>query len=65
MQKNCSKCGVAFSCQNETSGCWCESVHLSKEVLVKLKEAYDNCLCAACLKSFEVTEHANNESGAA
>jgi hypothetical protein len=38
---------------------------LSKEVLVKLKEDYDNCLCAACLKSFEVTEHATNESGAA
>jgi hypothetical protein len=56
MEKSCSKCGVAFSCQNETRGCWCESIHLSKEVLAELKEDYDNCLCPQCLKAFEAIE---------
>lgn len=55
MQKNCSKCGVAFGCQNETSGCWCENIHLSEQTLAELKAAYDNCLCPVCLKSFEAS----------
>ena len=52
MQKNCSKCGLAFNCQNETSGCWCEKVYLSKESLDALRRNYQNCLCPACLESF-------------
>lgn len=56
MQKNCSKCGAAFSCQNETRGCWCESIYLSEQTLAKLKETYDNCLCSRCLKALEKAE---------
>jgi hypothetical protein len=54
MQKSCSKCGQQFNCTNETSGCWCESVHLDTGTLSRLKEKYENCLCPDCLKSFEV-----------
>ena len=65
MEKNCSKCGVTFSCQNETRGCWCESVHLTKEMLAELKEAYDNCLCPVCLKGFETKETVNGKNASA
>ncbi|RYZ22829.1 MAG: hypothetical protein EOO10_21435 [Chitinophagaceae bacterium] len=53
MEKNCSKCNSTFTCQNETRGCWCESVKLSPETLVQLKENYENCLCPNCLQSLD------------
>jgi hypothetical protein len=52
MEKKCSKCGVKFTCQNETRGCWCEQFTLSKEVLDFLKKHYENCLCPGCLHEF-------------
>lgn len=53
-QKNCSKCGQAFGCCNETSGCWCESVRIETKTLEQLKKEFDNCLCTACLESYSV-----------
>ena len=49
--KQCSKCGETFGCGG-LLGCWCSDVKLDPATLAKLKERYDNCLCAACLKSF-------------
>jgi hypothetical protein len=51
--KKCSKCGESFACKQEEMGCWCEQVELSMEALNHLKENYENCLCPACLKTFE------------
>lgn len=53
MEKKCSKCNTAFNCTNESSGCWCEQVTLSTQVLSYLEENYDNCLCPDCLQEFE------------
>jgi hypothetical protein len=56
MEKKCSKCETVFTCQNESSGCWCESVRLTQETLAHLKEHYENCLCTKCLKELEGEE---------
>jgi hypothetical protein len=56
MEKTCSKCAAPFTCQNEARGCWCEDLTLSAETLALLRQQYDNCLCPACLKSYEA-EH--------
>jgi hypothetical protein len=56
MEKQCSKCGTTFTCQNEQSGCWCEGLVLSKEVLDELWVKYANCLCPECLKGYEGDE---------
>jgi len=53
MEKKCSKCGTAFGCQNNSPGCWCETVALSKTSLDVIKRVYENCLCPACLKGYE------------
>lgn len=53
MEKQCSKCGVSFTCQNEADGCWCQQIELKKETLATLKRSYENCLCLPCLQSFE------------
>jgi hypothetical protein len=53
MEKTCSKCAAPFTCQNETRGCWCEDLTLSSETLALLRQQFDNCLCPACLKSYE------------
>jgi hypothetical protein len=57
MEKTCSKCNAPFTCQNETRGCWCEGLTLSPETLTSLRQAYDNCLCPACLKGYEAAQH--------
>jgi hypothetical protein len=54
MEKKCSKCERAFTCQNEQRGCWCENIRLSREVLNDLRKKYQNCLCPACLAEFSV-----------
>ena len=51
-QKNCSKCGKAFECCNEASGCWCENLHVESKMLEQLKNEFDNCLCQACLLAY-------------
>ena len=52
MQKNCTECGVAFECQNESRGCWCESL----PAVLPLAEGAQ-CLCPDCLKAkIEVVE---------
>jgi hypothetical protein len=59
MEKKCSKCQSAFTCQNEIRGCWCEKVQLSTETLAFLEEYYENCLCPECLKKFEEKNHSS------
>ncbi|ANE49161.1 cysteine-rich CWC family protein [Flavisolibacter tropicus] len=53
--KKCSKCQTIFTCSNPQPGCWCEGVRLTPETLEQLKASYEDCLCPACLKSFEQT----------
>jgi hypothetical protein len=50
--KKCPKCQATFTCCNETSGCWCETIRLEKETLLHLRENYNNCLCKDCLEKF-------------
>jgi hypothetical protein len=52
LQKHCSKCGAAFGCKNDARGCWCESLQVTTETLVQLKETYANCLCLSCLEVY-------------
>jgi len=52
LQKQCSKCGAAFGCKNEARGCWCESLLVTTDTLVQLKESYANCLCLSCLEAY-------------
>jgi len=49
--KTCARCGAAFGCgaQAGAGGCWCEGAALPAEAAAALREAYDDCLCPACL----------------
>lgn len=52
MQKNCTECGVAFECQSESRGCWCEAL----PAVMPLAEGAQ-CLCPDCLKAkIEIVE---------
>lgn len=50
--KRCSLCGEAFSCRGGESGCWCESVELTRETLAELRTIAADCLCPGCLDGF-------------
>ena len=55
--KQCSKCGIGFSCTAPVAGCWCEQYTLAPTTLTQLKADYADCLCPQCL-----TEFAGNQS---
>ena len=49
-QKLCSKCGESFGC-GVHDNCWCGEYEISPEILERLKELYEDCLCPKCLKT--------------
>lgn len=55
MLKTCPKCKQSFDCcANDILTCHCFSVTIDAETLIGLKDEYDDCLCAKCLKDFAV-----------
>lgn len=46
MQKECTECGTAFECRNDSRGCWCEEL----PAVMPLTEGAQ-CLCPDCLKA--------------
>jgi len=49
--KTCESCGEEFTCGANAGKCWCFDVELKKEILAEMRENFENCLCANCLKS--------------
>ena len=47
----CPKCGNAFHCST-SSKCWCYEIDVPAEVMEKLQEQYEGCLCPDCLKDY-------------
>jgi hypothetical protein len=47
--KICEACGTNFSCGARGEKCWCFEIDLNHETLAKLRDNYENCLCANCL----------------
>ena len=45
----CPKCGNEFSCSKSKS-CWCYAYDVNTEVMEKLADEYDSCLCPECIE---------------
>jgi hypothetical protein len=52
-QKTCRRCGARFECRGKD--CWCHTIRLSAETLIRLEQTYSNCLCPDCLNNFAAT----------
>lgn len=53
--KKCQKCGSEFRCEGDKD-CWCEEVPLHRARMVEILESFSDCICPACMKSFEARE---------
>jgi len=54
--KICPRCVREFVCKaNRIQQCDCMGVRLSPETLEYIREAYDDCLCVACLEYLEAS----------
>ncbi|RYE23354.1 MAG: hypothetical protein EOP51_10860, partial [Sphingobacteriales bacterium] len=53
----CAQCGKPFECTMETGHCWCFAHKLAESTLKQLSDNYADCLCADCLKQYEVGEN--------
>jgi hypothetical protein len=47
-QEKCPRCGNVFHC-SKSGKCWCYEVMVPADRLEMIEEAYDTCLCPACL----------------
>ncbi|MCX7997715.1 MAG: cysteine-rich CWC family protein [Leptospiraceae bacterium] len=51
--KKCSRCGIIFECKvGDVANCQC-NLPLQKETIDFLRQNYNDCLCANCLKHFD------------
>ena len=51
MKKICPRCNESFACREDrTDLCQCSRVYVVSEVREYIKESYETCLCASCLK---------------
>ena len=58
----CARCGGPFHCGvNDVAPCACTTLHLSVEVLARLRQRYHGCLCLDCLKD-ELSADAGTEA---
>lgn len=54
--RNCPRCSQAFECKAGTiTQCQCYAVALSLEQRVFIESRYEDCLCAACLRTLAVS----------
>lgn len=47
--KTCPICNANFEC-NHLADCWCTEIQIPKEILIFLKQNFDDCLCEKCLR---------------
>jgi hypothetical protein len=46
----CPRCGEKFAC-SKSPRCWCYEFDLPADVLTRIEDIYDGCLCEKCLKT--------------
>lgn len=50
--KTCPRCSGSFECKTgDVANCQCNAIKLNEEVYDLIKNKYDDCLCANCLKA--------------
>ena len=47
----CPKCGAEFHCSTSPK-CWCYEIDVPAEIMEKIEQQYDGCLCPECLKAY-------------
>ncbi|WP_253764296.1 cysteine-rich CWC family protein [Flammeovirga sp. SJP92] len=53
--KTCQRCGKTFECKvGNITQCQCYEVKLTYEETQKMREEYDECLCAACMLDLQI-----------
>lgn len=53
--KSCPRCGSKFECKpGNITQCQCFEVKLTKDETLFIKELYDDCLCANCLRKLKI-----------
>lgn len=58
--KYCPRCKIRFECKvGSVLLCQCSDVRLTEAERNYLRESYDDCLCANCMKALK-TEYYNN-----
>jgi hypothetical protein len=58
--KRCPRCNVSFECKvGSILLCQCTTVTLSPKERDYLKEDYEDCLCASCIKDLKAEFHKN------
>jgi hypothetical protein len=56
LDKECPSCHKLFTCI-VGSGCWCEKLVLTREVLKQIRRRYMDCLCNTCLKAYTPSDN--------
>jgi hypothetical protein len=60
--KTCARCGASFICKvDDLPHCQCVGVSLSPEMLGKLKDDYNDCLCSRCLKELSGKDRSGDQ----
>lgn len=58
--KHCPRCNIVFECKiGSILLCQCTSVKLNEEELEHMRNQYDDCLCAKCMKEVKGEFHNN------
>lgn len=58
MKKICPRCSSEFKCREDrTDLCQCTRVHLVSGVRDYVRDNYESCLCANCLKETSINFH--------
>lgn len=56
--KECPRCGNVFECKvGNIAECQCRTVTLNQEELDYLRDNFEDCLCAECMKLAKVEYH--------
>ncbi|SKB49005.1 Cysteine-rich CWC [Salegentibacter holothuriorum] len=60
-EKYCPRCKTAFECKvGSIQLCQCSAVALDNKEREYIRELYENCLCAECMKVLKAEYHNQN-----
>ncbi|PKD21656.1 hypothetical protein APR41_01330 [Salegentibacter salinarum] len=60
-EKYCPRCKTAFECKvGSIQLCQCADIKLDNEELEYIRDLYENCLCASCMKELKTEFHNRN-----
>jgi hypothetical protein len=63
-EKYCPRCHAVFECKvGSILLCQCTTVSLKEKERDYMREKYDDCLCASCLKKVRTEYHNNKLKG--